>query len=168
MNLPDAMKHRPRPLTAKQRRFLVAIAIEGLGPSGAYRASYGSLGSARSISCQAYRLVRSRSIREALRDIELGKLTSAAIFGDSLIVSFQKKKRLYAIAEDVATPKYVALRALELAAECEQEEENRRTPKLQSRSDTAEEIDRLLAEAMKEPLGVTANRNEEVFRSGRR
>jgi hypothetical protein len=156
-----------RPLTTKQRRFLHAFLIRGMTQSDAYRASYGSLGSARSVSCQAYRLVRSRSIRDALRDIESGKLTSAAIFGDSLISSFQKKKKLYAIAEDPDTPKYVALRALELAAECEREEQDRGAPKQQNRPAPAEEMDDLLAAAIDDPLGLKAAGNRSVFRSGR-
>jgi hypothetical protein len=163
---PSNATHRLRPLTTKQRRFLHAFLIRGMSQSDAYRTSYGSLGSDRSIACQAYRLVRSRSIRDALRDIESGKLTSSAIFGDSVISSFQKKKKLCAIAEDPDTPKYVALRALELAAECEKEEDNRGASKQQNRSGKAEEIDQLLTAAMEEPLGLKAAANNSAFRSG--
>ena len=115
-----------RALTAKQREFVRSVAVLGLGPSEAYRKSYCSLGTPRSISSQAFRLLRSRSVRNAIADIQNSNASTKLIFAHPGFAAVLKIKRLHQIAQDPASPPYVKIRAWELIGACEREEASRR------------------------------------------
>lgn len=125
---------RQRPLTEKQRRFVYAYAVLGWGPSEAYRKTYCSLGSPESVSSQAFRLLRTPSIRHAISAIRNADSSAKEIFAQPEFAAILKIKRLHEIALDPASPPYVAIRALELVSECEREEASRRKEEAETSS----------------------------------
>jgi len=149
-------------LTSKQRNFVRAYALQGMRQADAYRASYQSSGSPRTVSSQAHRLMRTPAVRAAISLIQSGNIEALISFGfapEALAI-----KKLFAMADNEDFPSYVRVRALQSALRYERLS-SKSEPAIATKWSAPEELERLLRETngvCDEDSGETAPEDDKL------